>query len=343
MMCRKTAAALCLALWPLAAAAAGGDDLDLVAKAVDVQILPGYQTLAAAAAELDAAAAEDCDPEGETLRDAYNSAFDAWIGVSHLRFGPSEMDNRAFALAFWPDDRGASRKTLAGVIREEDPMVDDAESFGNVSIAARGFFALEMMLYDGSLSEADPGYSCRLVRAITRDIATTAAAIEADWDPAYAELILHPGPENPIYLSDLEALQELYKALMTGLEFTADSRLGRPLGTFEKPRPKRAEAWRSGRSLRNVQISIAATSALAEILASDVPEETRAPLNVAIERAGRLAGRLNDPVFTGVETPTGRLRIEVLQQAVNDVRDASQAVIGPALGVSQGFNSLDGD
>lgn len=341
-MLHKTAAALCLALWPLAAAA-DGDTLDLVARAVDAQVLPGYQTLAAASAVLDAAAAEDCDPKGQTLREAYNAAFDAWIGVSHLRFGPSETNNRAFALAFWPDDRGATRKTLAGLIREEDPVVDDPASFGNVSIAARGFFALEMMLYDSALSEADPGYSCRLVRAITRDIATTAAAIEADWDPAYAELILHPGPGNPIYLSDFEALQELYKALMTGLEFTADTRLGRPLGTFDKPRPKRAEAWRSGRSLRDVQISVAATSALAEILASNVPEETRAPLDVAIERAGRLAGRLNDPIFAGVENPTGRLRVEVLQQAVNDVRNASQAVIGLALGVSQGFNSLDGD
>jgi len=33
---------------------------------------------------------------------AYHVAFDAWMSVSHLRFGPSEADDRAFAIAFYP-------------------------------------------------------------------------------------------------------------------------------------------------------------------------------------------------------------------------------------------------
>ena len=37
-----------------------------------------------------------------------------------------------------------------------------------------------------------------------------------------------------------------------------DLRLGRPLGTFEAPQPRRAEAWRSGRSLHDVEVSLQA-------------------------------------------------------------------------------------
>ncbi|HBR37591.1 MAG TPA: peptidase M75, partial [Sulfitobacter pontiacus] len=55
-------------------------------------------------------------------------AFDAWIAVSHLRFGPSETDNRAFALAFWPDSRGATPKTLAGLITDADPVGRDPQA-----------------------------------------------------------------------------------------------------------------------------------------------------------------------------------------------------------------------
>jgi uncharacterized protein len=328
-------------LWPLSAAAQ--QDLAIVGTAVEEHILPGYRTLAKEAAALDAVAARDCAPQSATLRKAYNTAFDAWMGVSHLRFGPSESENRAFALAFWPDSRGATPKTLAQLIAAQDPVVDDPEAFARASIAARGFFALELMLFDPSLSEAAPDYACRLTQAIAHDIARTTAEIEAAWNPAYAEILLKPGPENPVYFSEREALQELYKALMTGLEFTADQRIGRPLGTFERPRPTRAEAWRSGRSLRNVTLSVEATGALAQILASNLPESARARLNAALAEALAEADGLEDPIFAGVSDPMGRLRVEVLQQSVRALRSEVQNTIGLALGVSQGFNSLDGD
>lgn len=331
-----------LAVWLPAAAFAEGE-IALVRRAVDEHILPGYAALSSATATLDQAARADCAPGSPDLRASYDAAFDAWMGVSHLRFGPSEIDNRAFALAFWPDERGATPKTLAGLIADADPIVDDPAAYGEVSVAARGFFALEMMLYDPQFTESDPDYSCRLIRAIAGDIALTAAFIETDWKEGYAELITSPGQENPIYFTELELLQALYNALMSGLEFTADRRLALPLGTFERPRPTRAEARRSGRSLRNVAHSIEATGDLAEILAGDLPPARRAPLAEAIGHAEREAAGLGDPVFAGVETPTGRLRVEILQQAVNGIRDAARTVIGPALGVSQGFNSMDGD
>jgi predicted lipoprotein len=55
------------------------------------------------------------------------------------------------------------------------------------------------------------------------------------------------------------------------------------------------------------------------------------------------AATLGDPLFEGVDTPTGRLRVEILQQKVDFARDAIAAEIGTTLGIAAGFNSLDGD
>ncbi|MEM8569429.1 MAG: imelysin family protein [Pseudomonadota bacterium] len=328
-------------LWPISASSQ--DNSVLVNEVLEAQILPGYRTLASESAALDAVAARDCAPDSQTLRQAYQSAFDAWIGVSHLRFGPSEAKNRAFALAFWPDSRGATSKTLSSLIASEDPVVDDEAAFSSVSVAARGFFALELLLYDETLAAQNPEYACRLTQAIAHDIALNTTEMYEDWQSVYGEILTSPGPENPIYFTDVEPVQELYKSLLHGLEFTVSQRLARPLGTIERPRPKRAEAWRSGRSLRNVTLSVEATGELAQILASQLPEDGRTTLNAALDRVLQRADGLDDPVFAGVVDPSERFQVELLQQDINNLYEAAHMVIGPALGVSRGFNSLDGD
>jgi len=52
---------------------------------------------------------------------------------------------------------------------------------------------------------------------------------------------------------------------------------------------------------------------------------------------------LDDPALAGVAEPQGRLRVEALQQSINDIRSLAAAQLGPTLGISAGFNSLDGD
>lgn len=146
-------------------------------------------------------------------------------------------------------------------------------------------------------------------------------------------------PGNERFLSQREAAQALYTALVTGLEFTETRRLARPLGTFERPRPERAEARRSGRSLRNVILSLEALRKLARTLAdTDIPR-TEAAFANALE----IARDLGDPVFAGVEPPQGRLEVEILGQRIAAIRNAVAAEIGTVLGISAGFNASDGD
>lgn len=322
---------LALAVTP---AVAGIDDV------IDARILPGYAAFARSTATL-SDVARDCG--ADTIRPAWNDAFDAWMGVGHLRFGPVEQDGRSVVVAYWPDERGATPRALAKLIGDADPIIDTPAGAAQISVAARGLFALEHLLYDPQFAGPEAGteaYGCALIQALTLDLAIIAAEVADEWRGAYAATLRTAGDEgNATYLSIREAKQALFTSLLTGLEFTADQRLGRPMGTFERPRPTRAEAWRSQRSARNVVLSLRALSQLARGLTGGMAPLTDAALSQAIG----LAEGLDDPALAGVADPSGRLRIEIVQQSVRAARDAALAEIGPSLNVSAGFNSADGD
>ena len=310
-------------------------------------ILPRFAALASTSQALSQAAAKDCDARSTDLRRAYGFAFDAWVSASHLRFGPTEVDDRAFALAFWPDSRGATPRTLARLIEVEDPIANSPETYADVSIAARGFYALEFLLYDEPLIQAgSTAYQCKLVQTVAADIAATSTAIRDDWVRGHANVLLSPGPDAT-YRSEEEVLQEMLRALTAGLQFTQDSRLGRPLGTFDRPRPTRAEAWRSGRSAAHVILSLRSLRDLASDLAAT--DDTMADGAVAAKLDHQFADaigkleNLNDPVFAGVAAPQTRLKVEVISQAIGAIRTTVHTDLGPTLGVAAGFNSLDGD
>ena len=314
-----------------------------IATIVDRHILPGYESLALRAADLDTAAQADCSADSHDLRAAWNAAFDAWVRVSHLRFGPSEDADRAFALAFWPDTRGFTPRELATLIETEDPVIETQDAFSHVSIAARGFYAMEFLLYDAQFTTAEPdAYRCALVRAVARDIEANAQAILDGWKDAYAEVMLTAG-ENDTYRSREEAAQRLFGAVVSGLQFTSDTRLGRPLGTFDRPRPTRAEARRSGRALRNVVLSLEGTRQLVRLLAEE-SETVTDTLDAAYDRAFEQAKALeDDPAFASVNDPQSRLQVEILQQNVDRIRTLLGTDLGPLLGVGAGFNAMDGD
>lgn len=314
----------------------------VVSQVVDSHILPRFQSLAVRSAALATAAQNECSPTSLPLREAYTSSFDAWVSASHLRFGPTEVDDRAFALAFWPDSRGVTPKSLGALITSNDPVATSTEAYGDVSIAARGFYALEFLLFDKGLTElGDVDYRCTLIQTLTADIASTSAAILTDWQDNYIQKLLQPAPEGK-YRSDDEVLQELFKALTAGLQFTSETRLGRPLGTFDRPRPKRAEAWRSMRSSRHVSLSIEALGDLAGKLAQSDPALVQR-IKSSNEKTQGLLEKLGDPTFASVAQPQTHLKIEVIQQSIDATRAIISADLGPTLGVAAGFNSLDGD
>lgn len=304
-----------------------------VAEVVKGHILPGYDLLVAESGALAELARETC--ETERLAPAFHAAFDAWMGVQHLHLGPAEDEGRSLAIVFWPDPKGLGRKAQLALLTG-DPTKFAPDAFADQSVAARGLTGLERLLWPEAPLPADP---CPLIRATASDLARLATEIRDGWTNGYAELLLTAGAAgNTAYLSPEEARQALFTLVVTGLEHLRDQRLGRPLGTFDRPAPERAEARASGRSLRNVELSLLALRDMAAALSASSPK-TLAALN----RAVALAKGIDDPALAGVAIPAGRLKVEVLQQSVEAARLAAVEELGPALGVGLGFNAQDGD
>ena len=328
MMTRCLAAAL--ALIATAGAAPAG-----VPDAVEDHVLPGMDRFAAASRALSDTALADC--RAAALRPAYHAAFDAWLGIAHLRFGPLEQEGRALAIAFWPDSRGIVARSTDALIADADRSVDDPQAFAEVSVAARGLFALERLLFEpGMAGYAEDDYRCALARAISVDLARMADAVAQDWRADHAAAMI--AADDTTYRAPREAQQALYTALTTGLAFNADQRLGQPLGSFDRPRPERAEARHAERSLRNVKLSLVALRDLARALADAPIPQTEAAFETALDATATL-----DAVFAGVDDPQERLKVEILQQRIAAISGAIATEIGAPLGISAGFNATDGD
>ena len=60
----------------------------------------------------------------------------------------------------------------------------------------------------------------------------------------------------------------------------------------------------------------------------------------ALGAVGRVRG---EPIELAVATPQGRVRVEALQSAIRGVQQEVAEHVGPRIGVTSGFNSMDGD
>jgi predicted lipoprotein len=309
-----------------------------VASVITNNVLPDFATFDTVSAEMAASAIEDCSVEN--LRSHYNATFDAWMAVQHLRIGPTE--NGALNIAFWPDERGFTAKTLSAMIADTDPLINDAEGFAASSIAGRGLFALEMLLFDDRFqSYASDSYTCTYVQRVTADIAREAQAQATDWRDRYALIIQSQGDGETLpFVPEDDAFGVLYTQLISSLDFTTDSRIGRPLADFARPRPTRAEAWHSERSLRNIVLVVDTAYAQAtELMGTPLPATSQ-----AVTEFHEAADAITDPSFSDIaDDSQSWLKLQILGQRVQAVKNAISNEIGAVRGISAGFNASDGD
>jgi predicted lipoprotein len=312
----RTLALICLATPALA-------DVDGV---LDHHILPRIDHFAETATAL---ADTRCDTPA--LRAGFADVAQAWAGVSHLNIGPIQDAGRAKAVLFWPDDRDATMRGLR-LLQAQGADALRPEALAQASVAARGLGALERQIFD---NDAQP---CDVTLALADDLAASATTIRDGWYDDFADQMRNPGQDGHLrFLTRDEVNQSLYTVLLAGMEYLADQRLGRPLGSFDEPRPLRAELRRSEQSLPMIQTQIASLRELSAQLGD-------APLtDAALARAQDQAGRLEDPALADVDNPATRFRAEAVQTTIKEAQVLAQEELGKALNVKAGFNAADGD
>lgn len=310
-------------------------------------VQPGTTAFAAATATLARTAAPVCaDMEPAALRDAFHGAWDAWMGIQHLRFGPVEDESRNLQIAFWPDNRGTVGRTVERLLTTENAPVEDGEAFAKVSVGARGLPALERLLFDDSGTlPLDSAFRCAYAAAIAADLERLATEIYAAWKGPFAAIWATAGEEsNTVFLAPQETSQRVFAVTLGALEETVRHRLGTPLGTVAMARPQLAEARRSGRSLRQIGLVLDATEhSLMTVFGPALDPGDRTTLADAYTRARRDLDRVAEHGDLSAALAENRIRVEVLQQSVERIVLTMRAEIGPKLGIAAGFNAADGD
>ena len=319
-------------------------------------VAPAFKALAGETQKL-AQAADDfaAQPSQDgfaALRIAYESVSDTWMQAQFFRLGPLGAQQRSDRFEYWPEKRPIIDKQLTALLANAKPESLEAAKFAQASVAVQGLPALERLLYGDTARQvlsAGPEQKARIavIRAIAHNLDTLARELAADWEKVLSD---PKTATSPFTQDPNEAAAQLYAGLMTGLQIVSDQKIAGPRGqTIDKAKPKSAEQWRAGRSLKNIKLNLqalreAATgkSGFTALLPAD-QAALKTEITAAFDAALAAADAAPEPLDAAVTDAEGRKKVGALLIAVNHVRDIMKQKVPSAIGISLGFNELDGD
>lgn len=340
-------------LWATPALAA---DFPTQAALAD-HLTPRHAALHAAAEHLhDEAAAFCVDPLNaapDAVRAAYHDTMDAWAGVQHVTYGPIDNFNRRFRLQFWPDPRGVLERDLAGLLRDRPTDILQENGLSFSSVAVQGLPMVERLIFGPAplTEETDAAaYRCHLLTAVAANVVTITEGLDVGWsDPEAAWPAAFRDPVASDLTTDSAALASVVlTGLTTQLQSLRDQRLLPVLGaSIESADPAKAESALSARSLRGIAASLASMAEGFDILYG-------APLRAADPKLADLMTRafaqtlataqgIDGPLGEAVTDPARRPSVETLATEIRALQQLLATRVVSALGLSLGFNSLDGD
>lgn len=269
-------AALALAVPAGALGCTGAEDYDakpVLEDVVHIVILPTLSDAAAGAEGLDTAAGALAEaPTADSLaaaQAAWLAARGPWRSADAFAFGPIESAGIGAAADWWP----AKPETIEEKIAAGATI--DAAYVASLGTSAKGFMALEYLLFDSTNGdsavltslEGDPAAPRRaFVAAAGEDLAAQVSALHAAWaedQGNYAAELLLAGEGSKAFSSKKAAVDELVNQLV----FRADSlitRIGKPAGKDSggTPVPDAEDAPRSDSSLAGMLATLAGLAAV---------------------------------------------------------------------------------
>ncbi|WP_457090903.1 imelysin family protein [Microvirga sp. P5_D2] len=311
--------------------------------------LPRYEALAEATSAQAVAWNTICKsrpPRDLNALDAvYHTAADAWAQVEFLRYGPIGEDFRFERMAHWPERRNAVSRALSNLISRPDVEVFSSERFQETSVAGQGFSALERLLFEketrGDLRSGTHASErlCRVGQAIANALAATSRKVSDEWRQKTLPML-----EQADEARAREAVTRFVTDLLTALEVVEDFKLTAPLGqSIDSSRPMLAEMWRSGRGTRVVRLNLEGARALSQALLGANPGDEAQVALGALDNAASIAKNAPQNLSEAVADPRRRGQVVLLRDVVSSARTLVTANLPPALNITTGFNSLDGD
>ncbi|WP_084032794.1 imelysin family protein [Chelativorans sp. J32] len=299
-----------------------------------------------------------CSAPGEGALDNARAAFAetvrTWGPVSVLRFGPLTQENRFEHIFFWPDTRGVTLRQVQGVLAGEDEQAAKPAGLKEKSVAVQGLPALEFVLF-GSGSETlvsgSGDFRCRYGTAIAANLSQLANDTAAAWAPGtpFSTALTQPSAGSALYRSSGEVAVEIVKALGTSLQFARDAELLPALGdSREKANGRRAPFWRSDLTFDFVGAQVEGMIELlnATGFGEELDDNGRGILDSVLfdlEHARDALAGVDAPAETAFGTEEDRNRIAYAAVALQGANRTLGEQLSAAIGLTMGFNALDGD
>lgn len=282
------------------------------------------KAFARATASACAPTSDGADPDAwEAAQTGFADLFLAWQRARPWMVGPGASRDLASMVWFWPDPHGSAGRQISKAL-ESDQLE---------GIAATGLGMAETILFEGTPEEHCP---------ILGEVGRFQAELAKDNAQAFAQAAL----------SESDRRRLLLISARDTLDRISQEKLARPLGLeIDAARGKRAEAWRSGLSLAAIAAALDGVEAIYRAPGGLSDELVRLPDGAVLDErlrarfaATRAAlAQVNLPLDQAVADPDARGKVEALLEEVQALRLWVVERLAPFLGISLGFNALDGD
>ena len=334
--------------------AAAADAQKAVLRVTDAFIIPHYEALTRATEEQEKAWASFCakrdTADAKPLIAAFHHVADAWAEAQIVKTGPIVLFLRQERFYFWPEAHDATARALQSLIASNDPKALEPATLAHDSVAGQGLPALERLLFDensiAQLKGKDGARRCVVGQAIARNLNVIAHDVVKEWkapDGVRAAIAANKSWRG-MFSDANEAARLLLTDLVALFQLVDDNKLLNVLGKDAvSAKPKMAEAWRSGRSARDIQLNLAAARAMTDLFARDLKPADRTKLDKVLDAAIAAANLLPKDLGDAAADPKRRGKLETARAAIKAAQAQIAATLPPALGVNLGFNALDGD
>ena len=345
---------LCLFPWAGQSAPLPDHDYAMLARAaIDRVVVPAYAGHTRAMRGLGPAIERHCmgdsAEDDEAVRAAFDEAMDAWQRAWPFGIGPVMRGAGRARIAFWPGRPGSAARQMRKVLRTRDESLLEPAVLTAKSVAIKDLQALERLLF-GVPRDA---YTCGLAGAIGRYQSNLAEEILHEWtrEGGFRQAALAAGGDSDEYADDAEVARDVMRVLSESLDAVIAQKLEAPLGErVAKAKPKRAESWRSGRSMRNVVLNIESIRVLvetpggfADLVAAHGESELADSLRNGLADAASKAREVAQPLKDAVSDPDERAKLLDLLGSLRALRTLVTGPLSRATGLLVGFNSQDGD
>lgn len=297
--------------------------------------------------------------ELSTVQIEWRRTMGAWQHIQWVRFGPMVENNDDWKIQFWPDKKNIVSRKVQQILDREIKI--DQQVVADASVVVQGLSALELLLFDAEYvalfdQNAEPSdRQCQLIVAIGQQLVSTIERVKSQWqDQNYRNSWVATVNQEQESLAP-SALTDVVAAMLTQMEKLKADKLGGPLGyknRSKQPNGYFSEGWRSNSSLDNIKTNLLALQILisnqdsydlrrlldakdSDAVANDIESSINEILNVI--------ATIDKPLNEAVTDVGSRVQLEELHLAVGNLNSQLKTRLSPALGITLGFNSNDGD